>query len=116
MGPPSTNPSAPPSVTPHSSHASGSGRNYEAERLRMLLNASQEELHLQQRQFEEEKITMNRHFKERQQIQQAQFEKEKITMNRHFKERQQIQQAQFDAERMFYQSQIKALSGYHGGA
>ena len=94
MGPPSTNPSAPPSVTPLSSHASGSGQNYEAEWLRILLNASREELHLQQRQFEEEKITMNRHFKER----------------------QQIQQAQFDAERVFYQSQIKALSGYHGGA
>ena len=93
MGPPSTNPSAPPSVIPLSSHAPGSGRNYEAEWLQINLNSLQEVLHLQQRQFEEEKMTMNRHFKEQ----------------------LQIQRAQFDAERVFYQSQIMALSGYHGG-
>ena len=94
MGPPSTNPSTPPSVIPFSSHVSGSGRNYGSEWLRILLNAAQEKLRVQERQFEEEKITMNRHFKERLQTQQAQFE----------------------AERVFFQSQIKALSGHHGGA
>lgn len=59
----------------------------------MLLDASEKNLRLLQRQFEEEKITMNRHFEER----------------------QQNQRAHFDAERMLYQSQIESLSGYLGG-
>ena len=56
-----------PLLTSASSPASGSGQN-EAEWLRILLDASQEEVRLQQRQFEEEKMLMKRHFEERQRL------------------------------------------------
>jgi hypothetical protein len=77
--------SASSSVISLDSHGSGSGRNFEAEWLRILLDASQEVVHLQQRQFEEEKMLMKRHFDERQEKLRAQFNAERMLYESHRK-------------------------------
>ena len=73
MGPP---PSVPPSVHSFNSFASGSGRNYEVEHLHLLLSASQEDLRLQQQEFDEERETMCRRQLEREKQQAERFNTE----------------------------------------
>jgi hypothetical protein len=64
MGPPAS--SYPSSIVSFESREPGSGRNYEADHLRMLLSASQENLAFQQRLYDEDTDRLRRRHEERQ--------------------------------------------------
>ena len=81
MGPP-LSPS--PSLSSFETHDSGSGRNYEAERLGILLNASQENLQLQQAQSDSQITLIS--YEERERRAQAAFELERAQFRAQFDE------------------------------
>ena len=73
MGPPL---STSPSFSSFETHDSGPGRNYEAERLGILLNVSQENLQLQQAQSDSHIASIRSYYEERERRAQAAFELE----------------------------------------
>jgi hypothetical protein len=91
MGPPPT--SSAPSMISFGSRASGASNNPEAAHLRLLLNASQEDLRLQVQQADEDRIALQRRYD-------AQLRR---------------QQERFDAEREFYEGRIAELERLNRG-
>ena len=87
MGPPPPPLSTSPSLASFESYGTSSSRNYETDRLRALLSASQEDLALQKREFDEERV---------------------LTMRRH-EERIQREREHFDNERRIFEGRIVEL-------
>ena len=87
MGPPPPPLSTSPSLTSFESYGTGLSCNYETDRLRALLSASQEDLALQKREFDEEWV---------------------LTMRRH-EERIQRERERFDNERRIFEGRIAEL-------
>ena len=83
MGPPL---STSPSFSSFETHDSGSGCNYEAKRLGILLNASQENLQLQQTQSDSQIASIRSYYEERERRAQAAFELERAQFRAQFEE------------------------------
>ena len=83
MGPPL---STSPSFSSFETHDTGPRRNYEAERLGILLNASQENLQLQQAQSDSHLASIRSYYEERERRMQAAFELERAQFRAQFDE------------------------------
>ena len=75
-----------PSFSSFETHDSGPGRNYEAERLGILLNVSQENLQLQQAQSDSHITSIRLYYEEQERRVQAAFELERAQFRAQFDE------------------------------
>jgi hypothetical protein len=90
MGPPL---SSSPSLASFDSHGSGPGRHYEVEHLKLLLSASQEDLRIQQENFDEERKMLQRRLEERDTRYRERAEKERAVYEARIRELENAQQS-----------------------